>query len=213
MAYEFNGSNQYLNTATAPVSAEPITMACWFYLNNTTADHTLVSINGSSTSSYFQMQAAGSLAGDPVRAVTFAGSGGANVAASGTGFSGSTWMHAAAVFTSTSSRTIYLNGTQGANNTNNVSIPSIVRMSIGVISWNTPVNYANGRIADVGVWSAALNADEILSLSKGVTCDKVRPQSLVFYAPLVRNLQDVRGGLTITNNNTATVANHPRVYA
>jgi hypothetical protein len=46
-----------------------------------------------------------------------------------------------------------------------------------------------------------------------MTCDKVRPQSLVFYAPLVRNLQDVRGGLTITNNNTAAVANHTRVYA
>lgn len=29
----------------------------------------------------------------------------------------------------------------------------------------------------------------------------------------VRNLQDVRGGLTITNNNAATVADHPRVYA
>jgi hypothetical protein len=40
----------------------------------------------------------------------------------------------------------------------------------------------------------------------------VRPQSLVFYAPLVRDLQDVRGGLTITNNNGATVAAHPRVY-
>ena len=46
-----------------------------------------------------------------------------------------------------------------------------------------------------------------------MTCDKVRPQSLVFYAPLVRNLQDVKGGLTISNNNTATVAVHPRVYA
>jgi hypothetical protein len=47
----------------------------------------------------------------------------------------------------------------------------------------------------------------------GMTCDKIRPQSLVFYAPLVRDLIDVKGGLTITNNNTATVANHPRVYA
>jgi hypothetical protein len=46
-----------------------------------------------------------------------------------------------------------------------------------------------------------------------MTCDKVRPQSLVFYAPLVRDLIDYKGGLTITNNNTATVANHPRVYA
>jgi hypothetical protein len=54
---------------------------------------------------------------------------------------------------------------------------------------------------------------EIASLAAGMTCDKVRPQSLVFYAPLVRNLQDVKGGLTITNNNSATVAAHPRVYA
>jgi hypothetical protein len=73
--------------------------------------------------------------------------------------------------------------------------------------------FASALIAEVGIWNAALTADEIASLAKGVTCDKVRPQSLVFYAPLVRDLQDVRGGLTITNNNSATVANHPRVYA
>jgi hypothetical protein len=213
MAYELNGSNQYFNTATAPASAEPLTIACWFYANNTTADHTLVSINGTSTLSYFQLQAAGSISGDPVRAVTFAGSGGANVAASTSGFSASTWTHAAGVFTSTSSRTVYLNGTAGNQNTGVSSIPNIVRLSIGVISWNTPVNYLNGRIAEVGVWNVALTAEEIASLADGMTCDKVCPQSLVFYAPLVRNLQDVKGGLTITNNNTATVANHPRVYA
>lgn len=71
----------------------------------------------------------------------------------------------------------------------------------------------DGDIAEVGVWNVALTAAEIASLADGMTCDKVRPQSLVFYAPLVRDLQDVRGGLTITNTNTATVANHPRVYA
>ncbi len=69
-----------------------------------------------------------------------------------------------------------------------------------------------GQIAEVGIWNVALTDAEIASLADGMTCDKVRPQSLVFYAPLVRNLQDVRGGLPITNNNTATVANHPRVY-
>lgn len=46
-----------------------------------------------------------------------------------------------------------------------------------------------------------------------MTPDKIRPQSLVFYSPLVRDLNDQKGGLTITNNNGATVANHPRVYA
>jgi hypothetical protein len=73
--------------------------------------------------------------------------------------------------------------------------------------------FLSGGIAEVGIWTAALNADEIKSLAAGMTCDKVRPQSLVFYAPLVRDLVDAKGGLTITNNNTATVANHPRVYA
>ena len=68
-------------------------------------------------------------------------------------------------------------------------------------------------IAEVGIWNAALSAAEIASLAKGMTCDKVRPQSLVFYAPLVRDLIDQKGGRAITNNNGATVANHPRVYA
>jgi hypothetical protein len=45
-----------------------------------------------------------------------------------------------------------------------------------------------------------------------MTCDRVRPQNLKFYAPLIRNLVDIKGGLTITNNNTATVSEHTRVY-
>jgi hypothetical protein len=69
-----------------------------------------------------------------------------------------------------------------------------------------------GLSADVGIWNVALTAAEIASLAKGMACDKVRPQSLVFYAPLARDLIDVRGGRAITNNNTATVANHTRIY-
>ncbi len=71
----------------------------------------------------------------------------------------------------------------------------------------------DGLMAEVGIWNAALTAAEVASLAKGMTCDKVRPQSLVFYAPLVRDLIDARGGRAITNNNGATVAAHTRVYA
>jgi len=69
-----------------------------------------------------------------------------------------------------------------------------------------------GQIAEVGIWNAALTAAEIASLANGMTCEKIRPQSLVFYAPLVRDLIDQKGGLAITNNNAATVSNHPRIY-
>lgn len=74
-------------------------------------------------------------------------------------------------------------------------------------------SYANALIAEVGIWNAALTAEEIASLANGMTCDKVRPQSLVFYAPLGRDLIDVKNGLTITNNNGTIVADHPRIYS
>ena len=73
-------------------------------------------------------------------------------------------------------------------------------------------NFFNGLLAEVGIWNAALSPAEIASLAKGVTCDKIRPQNLVFYAPLIRDLLDQKGGKTITNNNGATVANHPCIY-
>ena len=79
--------------------------------------------------------------------------------------------------------------------------------------FNTTIgSYFPGDIAEVGIWNAALTAAEVASLANGMTCDKIRPQSLVFYAPLVRDLIDAKGGRTITNNNGATVANHPRIY-
>ncbi len=62
------------------------------------------------------------------------------------------------------------------------------------------------------MWQATLTAAEIASLSKGMTCDKIRPQSLVYYTPLIRDIQDLARGMTLTNTNS-TVANHPRVYA
>ena len=73
-------------------------------------------------------------------------------------------------------------------------------------------NCWDGLIAEAAVYNAALTAAEVASLAKGMTPDKIRPQNLVYYAPLVRDLIDQKGGVTITNNNGATVANHPRIY-
>ena len=127
-------------------------------------------------------------------------------------YSANTWIHLCGVFTSASSRSLYVNGSLVSTNTNTVgSSNSYTRITIGANHAET--FFAAAQIAEVGIWNVSLTQPEIASLAAGMTCDKVRPQSLVFYAPLVRDLQDARGGLTITNNNSATVANHPRVYA
>jgi hypothetical protein len=139
--------------------------------------------------------------------------GGYSQASSASAPSINTWSHAAGVFSTTSNRIAYLNGTAGTANT--VSRPNLTNInSIGIGAVNRPssIEYFIGLSADVGIWNVALTAAEIASLAKGMACDKVRPQSLVFYAPLARDLIDVRGGRAITNNNGVTVANHTRIY-
>jgi hypothetical protein len=187
-------------------------MACWFNPNNTTSNLALVSINGEGSPSQdrYGLFALGANAGDPLRADT----NGTTNAQTTVGFQASTWQHAAGVWAAANSRTIYLNGGNSVTDVRTAVPSGLVATNIGARFLNGAYGlFMAGLIAEVGIWSAALTADEIASLAAGMTCDKVRPQSLVFYAPLVRDLQDVRGGLTITNNNGATVADHPRVYA
>jgi hypothetical protein len=215
MAYEFNGTNQFLNTpSSAVVSGMPLTMACWFYPNGDTTRYTLMSMANNFVGFQgggYQITAFGDLAGDPIQIGTDQAG---NTAVSSTaGFNANQWNHAAGVFTSTTSRTVYLNGGNSATSTfsHSPSAPGQgLRLARFVNSFPFPLA---GRLAEVGIWNAALTAAEIASLAKGMTCDKVRPQSLVFYAPLVRDLIDQKGGLTITNNNSATAADHTRVYA
>lgn len=214
MAYNFNGT-QFLNTPTtgAVVGGMPLTMACWFYPNNVTTRYTLMSLSNDLINwigGGYLMSAMGNVAGDPVGIGT--DQNGITAANSTAGYNAATWNHACGVFTSTTSRTVYLNGGNSATNTVSHS-PTAPNAGLRIARFiNNFSFYLAGQIAECGIWSAALNADEVASLAKGMTCDKVRPQNLVFYAPLVRDLIDQKGGIAITNNNAATIANHPRIY-
>lgn len=212
MAFALNGTNRFL-TATTPITAVPITVSCWFYANNNTANMALVVLEDSGGTHRFDLQALGVTTGDPIQCGAAAG-GSSSFARTSTGFSANTWNHACGVQSAINSRTAYLNAGGQVNNTG-IQIPvGISVLKIGALNLSgTNASFFNGSVAEVGIWNAALTAAEIASLAKGMTCDKVRPQSLVFYAPLVRDLIDQKGGLTITNNNGATVATHPRVYA
>ena len=209
MAYNFTAeSSQYLTTASAPAIVYPITIACWFK-SNLAASTCPISINANTSRSRINIfilntgavNAGLSNAGGTAASTTTTTTAAAN-----------TWNHAAGVYTSATSRTAYLNGGGSTTNTTNIAISDFAQIGIGArysLAWG---GFYNGEVAEVGVWNAALTAAEIASLAKGMSCDKVRPQSLVFYAPLVRDLNDQKGGLAITNNNSATVANHPRIY-
>jgi hypothetical protein len=212
MARNFNGTNQFLSMAAAPASGSPMTIAAWFYPTQSLAQ-VLICVGQNSGTHRNQLTFDGNVAGRPIRAFSL-GTGG-SFQAQGGSTTLNEWNHACAVFGSATSREIFANGASGATNTSDVGTQNAATgTQIGArTASNATSLYFNGNIAEVGIWNAALSDAEIASLAKGMTCDKVRPQNLVFYAPLVRDLIDPKGGLTITNNNGATVATHPRVYA
>jgi len=198
MAYALNN---ILTTTSAPVTAAPLTIAAWFYNPASTNGNIFGLVNDVNSNGFYMY--AGS---DNKLYAYIKDSSGTTSWAATVNYTPNVWNHACAVYTSTTSRTIYLNAGSASTNSVNRSGATPARIWIGASTF--PV----ARIAECGIWNAALTVAEVASLAKGMTCDKIRPQSLVFYAPLVRDLIDQKGGLAITNNG-ATIATHPRVYA
>jgi len=210
MAYDLNGTNQRLTPSSAPVTGPPFTMACWFNTDNVTALRALLTLTVSTSNNQYEtLYLAGNVANDPLRILSNAN----NIIVTTTaGVTQGQWHHGCFVASATNSRKVFLDGGNSASSSSSYTPVGINTFDIGCFK-NLSTEFFDGRMAEVGIWNVGLADDEVTSLAKGMTCDKVRPQSLVFYAPLVRDLIDAKGGLTITNNNTATVANHPRVYA
>ena len=213
MAYEFNGTNQYLGATRTTPSNYPFTICA---LVKTTATgfrsafgwgsatdinhHVTLALSGTNKA-IFNFRAGNSLL--------------TNSSESSGTINDGNWTHIAGQAIAADSGKVFVNGVQAATSSVNVAnFPSNLSLvALAALSRTSVGSYWSGQLAECALWSAELTADEIASLAKGMTCDKVRPQSLQFYAPLIRNLQDLKAGVTITNNNTATVANHPRVYA
>jgi hypothetical protein len=206
MAYLLNGTNQYFSLAIndLPVSAVPATMALRVqFASDASNNSTLIGI-GATTNVRLRVFRSTQIRLD---AIDDAAAGGTAVA---TNPGNSVWFSTAGTF-DTASRIAYVNTSSGTN-TASTGAQTMDRFAFGARRQSTPFDYTKGDIAEVAVWSAVLTADEIASLARGFKPSRIRPQSLAFYAPIVRDIHDLRNGRTITNNNTATVSDHPRVY-
>jgi len=212
MSFGFNSaSTQYLSTTSTPVSAAPMTIAAWFYPTSTAAASVICSVGVAAGSDRFTLYSDLSLAGNKVGAQSIA-SGVISEATYPNVVVLNTWQHGASVFESTTSRYVYHNGVASTQNTASSSPSGVDSITIGARRSPAIGVLMNGSIAQLGIWDAALTADEIASLADGMICSRVRPQNLKFYAPLVRELIDIKARLTITNNNSASVGGNPRLY-
>lgn len=219
MAYDFDGSTQWLSTSTVPVSGFPLTLACWFNVADVTNVHNLMGISDSTvnTQGYF-LAARGNATGDPVSARyvpnTFVN------ADTSTGFSANTWHHGCAVFAGKDDFRAYIDGgSEGSNTAASDVSGTMDNISIGRLTRSTPQNYTTGLIAECAIWDVALTAAQVSVLADGRAPSNLAPSSLVFYAPIVRALHDQIQARSITNNGSTPVADHvavirkrPRTY-
>lgn len=218
MARQFTIANsEFLEVDSAPVTAAPLTLACWFNTANLTASQVLIQVGDSAGSvDYFQLLAEGGVGGDPVRYVTRRSI--SDILDTSTGFSASTWHHACAVEISTTSRKVFIDAGSSATGTTSLAPLSVDRTSLGRAGDSTPGSHYGGKLAEVAIWNVALTDAEVAILALGYSPLFVRPAALVFYAPLIRGVLasggddiDIVGGLILTDNNTVTVADHTSI--
>ena len=219
MAYNFvlgnvnQTTSQYLGVNNAISIAMPLTIVarCKINLANTNHNIAAVQIAGGNQAYSIGVNAA---ANAPF-STAVAGGVSSFYTATALPITIGVWQFIAVVFASTTSRTVYSNGNSLSSAASFTSPGTVTGVRIGARDnpgggLNAP---ATADIAEVGIWQVSLNVNEIRSLVAGVTPDRIRPQSLAFYAPLIREPVDFRGGFTLQNTNSATVSNHPRIYA
>lgn len=206
MAITFNGSSTYIESALAVT--HPMTLACWAYSTSLTVAQALIAVGVAGGTHRNVLFMSGHIGGDPVQASTqgTATSG----ASTTTGYTANTWHHCAATFSSSASRAAFIDGGSKGTDVGTTGATGFDSVLLGARYSTTRGLFFVGKMAEAAVWSDTLTDAEIASLAKGLCPLKVRPQSLVIYAPLVRELSDLKGG-TLTSASTS-VGDHTRVY-
>jgi hypothetical protein len=208
MAYDFlQASNQYFEADNQITSiGVPMTVSVRHRYPNVNATRLVFGIYTNPASADNQYFSSNATAGNMSMNARTTTNGEALVALPGT----NQWFNALGVFASTTSRTAYVNTTAGTPNTDSRSITTEISIRIG---WRGGGgNTFTGQLAEFAIWNAALTVDEINSLAQGFKPPRIRPQSLLYYVPLVRDVQELRSGIAFTAVNTPVVFDHPRVY-
>ena len=209
MSFDFDAASDQFLSAVAPVTTPPFTLAGWFNAVDDNTQQTIIAlIEGGTNNHFFTMWADGDAA-----TVNFRIDAGVSSESchSSTSWSDNVWHHACAIAYATDSRAAFLNGGGKVTVSTDITAASIDELDIGATNRAAVAFECNGLLAEIGLWNLALTDAEVAVLAAGYSPLFVRPQNLVFYAPIVRELVDTVGGATITNNNTATVADHPRM--
>lgn len=122
------------------------------------------------------------------------------------------WHQAGAVIVGDTDRTYYFDG-QSYHDDASVELANPNTLSLAVEGRAALVNYGTIELAELGVWTTALSDEDMQVLAAMASPLMSRPDSLLYYTPLVDDLDnDLVGDLDLFPVNSPTVEPHPRIY-
>ena len=157
---EFNGSSDYIDVATLPLTEfTNFTMAAWFY-TEATSQGTILGFGNSTTDTPISLIE--TRGGDNVRFSYRDDAGTLSVKDTGALTKG-VWNYITAIKEG-NSFSIYLNGSLSSTSTTSTGAITFDTFTIGVLKRTALANYFNGNLANVAIWNRALSSDEINSV-------------------------------------------------
>lgn len=224
----FEPSNEYLRTTSSPAGVSSMYVSLWFRVANTTARHTLFVLEQSGTNQRVVLYADGLDTNDLTdRVWYFVQNSGGGVFAAGyttNSFSADTWHHVVFGvydYDTESESEISLDGGGCSVSTYSYdNVPWFSNYYVQVGGDNREITALPGtsdylpspagEIGEVAVWSGEVYPAE-QSAMRRYSPLLIRRNALVFYAPLIRERQDVISGCTLTAYNSPDVGDHPPV--
>lgn len=212
MGRQFTPSTDWLDVGVAAVTVAPLTLVCWFRADILDQQATIVSLGDTAgNTEYFILNVT---LGEAVNAFAKGGVPD-DGATTSTTFSTNVWHHAAGVFASTTSRSAYLNGGGKTTNVTSVSPSSIDTTAVGRTGKQTPADYFDGSIAEVGIWNTNLSDAQVTSLAGGTSPLFIAKANLKGYWPIFGGRSPERdysgNGNDLTVNGTPAQIDHPAV--
>lgn len=201
-------SSQYLSQANPQITSA-FSISIKFKTTNVADTQILVGVRDVAGNRGGYLLFRGADAGDKLGAVML-GHGGSGEAASTGSLSSGVWTHAGAVYASSVSRTVYLNGAGDTNTTDTGGPPAPDTLYVGRIEGGA---YMDGQCAELAIWNIALTASDMEQLSDGCSPLKIRPASLYDYWRLTGTGNETGyKGNVLVNSGATHGDSHPPVY-
>ena len=185
-ALALSGSGQYLSVSNGIVSAYPYSFVCWVKIASLpSANSALISLGSTSTSNeYTELYVSTTGAVGGWSDDTNGGVGAITTATMSTG----AWHLAVAVFSSATSRTVYLDGANAASNTTSRTPTGFNASGLGVVFTGTGTAHSllTGSIAYCTIYNVALTSTDVTNLwnsGSGVAPNTIESSNVVSYSP------------------------------